>query len=257
MPKGAILTRTQARAWRHRWDLQQTRLVPARELRFDWMLSTLGVTLGRRFRALDLGCGTGSLSERILTRFPAARVVAIDHDPVLLTVGSRGLGNFGGRLRWIDADLRRSDWTRGLPPGKFDAAVSSTALHWLSPAEIARLYGALGRQIRRGGLFLNADLLGFDPASRRLREVARSVGRMWWASGRRPGESWSAFWRAILHDPGLTDEAALHRARYPRPHTGTPTPDLLGHVRALRRAGFREVEVIWSQWRNRILAAVR
>lgn len=251
------LSVSRARSWRQRWELQQSRLVPSREVRFDWILATLETAVGRRCRALDLGCGTGALAERILRRFPAARVVAIDHDPVLLAVGERGLGDVGGRLTWLDADLRSPTWTRGLPTGRFDAAVSSTALHWLTPGEVGALYRSLARRLRPGGIFLDADFLEFDAASRRLRRIASRLGRARRRARPAVGESWDAFWAAILRDPELTEEVALHRERYPHAHSGTPTPDLEGHRRLLRRAGFKETELFWSEGRSRILAAVR
>ena len=246
-----------ARMWRRRWDRQQEALVPRREHRFSAILYPLGPALGPRFRVLDLGCGTGSLSERVLARYRGARVVALDYDPVLLAIGRRGLGRARGRLTWVEADLRKSGWERALPPGRYDAVVSSTALHWLSPRELARVYRALARKMRRGGLFLNGDAIRFGAASSRFRTIARTAGRGYFARSSRRGESWGGWWRAALHDPYLAREAKLHRARFPRAHSRVTTPDLPGHVRLLRRAGFREVEVIWSSWQNRVLAAVR
>ena len=246
-----------ARSWRRRWDRQQESLVPQRESRFSAIMIPLGLTLGSRFRALDLGCGTGSLSERILARYPKARVVALDFDPVLLAIGRRGLGRAGGRLTWIEADLRRSGWEQALPPGRFDAVVSSTALHWLTARELGQVYRALARTIRRGGLFLNGDWIRFGPSSPRFRAIARTAGTRYRFQRGPRGESWGDWWRAALRDPDLASEAKLHRLRFPRPHASVTTPDLPGHVRLLRRAGFREVEVLWSFWQNRVLAAVR
>ena len=54
---------------------------------------------------LDLGCGPGSLAVRLLDRMPAARVVAIDTDPLLLALGRAAYGGRSG-LRFVDQDLR-------------------------------------------------------------------------------------------------------------------------------------------------------
>ena len=74
-------------AWLARWDDQQESFNPNRERRFEAMFDILEAWLPRRFTALDLGCGPGSLSARLLRRFPAARVVAVDFDPVVLRIG--------------------------------------------------------------------------------------------------------------------------------------------------------------------------
>ena len=91
--------------WMQRWDNQQSRYLPDREQRFTAMLDVLEALLPERFVALDLACGPGSLSQRLLDRFADARAVAVDMDPVMLAVGEGALGTVDGRLRWVDADL--------------------------------------------------------------------------------------------------------------------------------------------------------
>jgi SAM-dependent methyltransferase len=257
MTRRSTLSVARARAWRRRWDLQQTRYIGHREERFDQMLAAIAAVVGRRPRVLDLGCGTGSLSERVLRRFPAARVVAVDYDPVTLTLGRVALGTVRGRLRWIETDLNDPSWVRALPRGRFDAAVSSTALHWLEPAALRRLYRQLGSLVRPGGIFLNADVTLFHRSSRRLRRVAKALRHREFLARTGPGESWSEWWHAVARDPALEAPMREHRRRFPRGHTRTRPTDLAGHQAALRRAGFREVEVVWSAWEDRVLAAVR
>src|SRR5437867_11910417 len=117
--------------WLARWDKQQESFNPGRERRFDAMFDVLAAALPRRFTALDLGCGPGSLTARLLRRFPAARVVAVDFDPVVLQVGRGALSGLGNRITWVDANLGAPGWTTAVPLRRFDAAVSTTALHWL------------------------------------------------------------------------------------------------------------------------------
>jgi SAM-dependent methyltransferase len=253
----APLTVPAARNWRHRWDLQQEFGIPYREARFEAILEVLGVAVGPRFRVLDLGCGTGSLSERILRRYPRASSVAVDHDPVLLKIAKTGLGDLGGRLAYVDADLSRPDWTARLPNARFDAAVSTTALHWLTGSQLTRLFQDVGRLLRPGGWFVNGDQLEYPAGSPQIRRLARSVRQASPSTALGPGETWDAWWRAVLRDPRFAAEAKLHRLRYPHSHRRTKTPDLAGHVRRLRAAGFREVEVVWSRWENRVVVARR
>lgn len=88
------------RGWLQRWDAQQEGYVPEREARFSAMFDVLAELLPASFVAVDLGCGPGSLSQRLLTRFPAAQAIALDMDPVMLALGQGALGTAGGRLRW-------------------------------------------------------------------------------------------------------------------------------------------------------------
>src|SRR4029077_611027 len=88
--------------WLARWDAQQQRHNPDREERFTAMVDAVAAFAGPDPRVLDLGCGPGSLSARVLDRVPGASVVAIDADPVLLAIGRGALGT-RKRLEFVDA----------------------------------------------------------------------------------------------------------------------------------------------------------
>ena len=246
--------------WRLRWDAQQSYLLPEREVRFAAMLDWLETLVGRRVRCLDVGCGPGAVSERLLARFPRARSVGVDFDPVLLRLASTGLGNLRGRMTWVDADLRAPGWTHALPRGRFDAALSSTALHWLTGPQLARFYRSLARLLRPGGVLLNADQISLAPTQYRLRKAARTFRRHGGPSIPSPPqwgtENWTEWWAAIAQEPELRAELELRALRFPHEHMGTPTPDMEGHRTLLLQAGFREAEVVWSLGESRILAAV-
>src|SRR6266567_5145903 len=79
--------------WMQRWDNQQSGYLPDREQRFSAMLDVLEALLSEQFVALDLACGPGSISQRLLHRFPHARCIALDFDPVLLLLGQNELGD--------------------------------------------------------------------------------------------------------------------------------------------------------------------
>ncbi len=246
--------------WLDRWDRQQESFNPAREARFTAMMDVLEAKLGRRFTLLDLGSGPGSLSARILGRFPAARSVAVDYDPVVRQVGEGALGTFGGRLAWVDAKLGAPGWTHELPRHRFDAAVSTTALHWLTPRDLSRLYLDLGRLLRRGGVFLNGDYLPWDPTDRDLAGLGRKHVRLYLrrqrSTPRDEWRGWKQWWTAARKVPALREAFAEHDRReagHPRERQVT----LSYHVRRLKAAGFRTVTVVWQIFENRILFAVR
>src|SRR3954467_957368 len=119
--------------WLQRWDAQQEGYVPEREARFTAMFDALAALLPESFVALDLGCGPGAISRRLLARFPGARAVAVDIDPVMVALGRGTLGTVEGRLRWVEADLGASDWLDALGEPSGDAGLRSTALHLLPP----------------------------------------------------------------------------------------------------------------------------
>jgi len=248
--------------WLRRWDEQQESFFPQREWRFRAMLDLLEAELGPRFLALDLGSGPGSLSIRILRRFPGSQVTAVDHDPVVRRIGEGALGSMGGRLSWVGAKLGQAGWTDSLPSSRYDAAVSTTALHWLAVPELTRLYVDVARLLRRGGVFLNGDHLPWGARNPRLALLGakvlkvrfpakaplkkRTPWRRWWEDARRVPALRSAF---VEHDRLYVRR---WRQRPPRADVSLDT-----HVRKLKDAGFRSITTIWQDFENRVLFARR
>lgn len=240
------------------WDAQQESFNPDREREFTAMLDALGAAVRRKFTALDLGCGPGSLSARLLRRFPAARVIAIDYDPVTLRIGEGALGNFDGRLTWVDAKLGVRGWTDRLPRRRIDAAISTTALHWLPEAGLRSLYRDLGRLLPHGGVFLNGDYLPWGRESRGLSRLARKVWDRRFPSRAQGGEwkEWSRWWENAAKIPALRP-LLLERKRRAAAHPKHAEAPLAVHLDALKRAGFQEVDVVWQVFGNRVLFARR
>src|SRR5215470_14992074 len=192
------------RDWMQRWDRQQQRYLPDREERFTAMFDVLEALLPERFVALDAACGPGSLSQRLLSRFPQARCVALDYDPVLLLLGQQVLGEMQGRLRWVEADLRNPAWLNQLGEQQVDAVLSTTALHWLPPEALVRLYRQLGQLVRPGGVVLNGDHLGFASHLSSFRKVVEWTEAHHTSNGDASGgEEWGAWWQALQQESGL------------------------------------------------------
>jgi SAM-dependent methyltransferase len=249
---------TNWKAWLRRWDEQQEAYLINRERRFRVMLDVLEASVGRAPRVLDLGSGPGSLSLRILQRFPQARCVAVDYDPVVLRIGQGALGSYHGRLTWVDTKIGSPAWTDHLPAGKYDAAVSTTALHWLPPATLQKVYRDLGSLIRSSGVFVNGDYIPWGPEDPRVRRLVNRVHRL---HLRRPGRraamgAWRRWWSAAARVPDLASAFAEHRRRRAQHPRERPLP-VDAQVRALRRAGFRTVTVVWQSFEDRVLFAQR
>jgi SAM-dependent methyltransferase len=245
--------------WLRRWDAQQEGYFPAREARFTAMFDALAGLVPEPFIALDLACGPGSISQRLLARFPGARAVALDVDPVMVALGREALGTVDGRLRWVEADLADPGWVDALGEAQVDAVLSSTALHWLAPDELARVYRELGRLLRPGGVFLNADTMDYGPDLPSFGRLAERAQETAWtdaafaARGEETAEQW---WAAFEREPGVEPLLAERARRFAGKQRPAPT-GYDAHVAALRDAGFAEVGTIWQALSDRVLLAVR
>ena len=247
--------RAWAEAWQQSWDRQQEGYMPDRELRISALLDVVEAVAGPRPLVLDLACGTGSITRRLLDRFPEARSIAVDVDPALLTIAG---ATFAGdeRVRIVRADLTSPGWTQALPEIPVDAVVTATALHWFPEPDLRRLYGDLAGVVRPGGAVANVDLMVPADLPRlavALSEVEARRNERQMADGR-PG--WLAWWDLAAADPLLTDAVAERNARFPVDHLEFDPPSQW-HADALLDAGFAEAGVTWRSGTHALVAALR
>lgn len=253
--------------WLRRWDAQQSFYLTTREQRFSVMLDAIAAIVGaesdRAFLALDLACGPGSISQRLLARFPGAHGFALDLDPVLLAIGRGALGSCEGRLTWLDDDLNDPAWAERLAQHlegrQLDAVLSSTALHWLAPGSLARVYRELGQLVRPGGVFLNADHMQYGSHAPTLRTLTADIKERKLAARRAASdvEDWETWWQAISAEPGLAELVKERERRMAWRDRKWTNAGLDFQKGALIDAGFREVDTIWQWLDNRVLLAVR
>lgn len=246
-------------SWVRRYDLQQQLYAEARERRFDVMFSLLENLLPGEITVLDLMAGPGAVSERLLRRLPRARSVAVDVDPVLLQLGQHALGDGDGRLRWVRADVADPAWVDTLGRDRFDAVLSTAAIHWLRPPDMARVYQQLAQLLGPGGVLISGDLLPLPTHLTRIRATVRSVDerRQTTACGN-GAESWRQWWDALRAEPSLRAEfAERDRIWPPGSASDREVPGQAFHEAALVEAGFAEAAVVWQDLEERVLLAIR
>ena len=105
-------------------------------------------------RILDVGCGDGALSVKIIDR--GAEVVGVDKSPELVEA-ARARGVYAELLDAEDMDFER----------KFDAAFSNAALHWMLDKQ--RVAQNIFSALRLGGRF--AGEMGGEGNLKKLREA--------------------------------------------------------------------------------------
>jgi trans-aconitate 2-methyltransferase len=94
---------------------------------------------------LELGCGSGRDTERLLQALPDGRVVALDGSRQMIAKLHERLGDGGGRLEVLYRDLREPFELED----RFDAVMSVATLHWLPDHE--HVFAELARAVRPGG----------------------------------------------------------------------------------------------------------
>ncbi|KOG06917.1 class I SAM-dependent methyltransferase [Streptomyces wedmorensis] len=249
------MTGTDWAAWQRSWDRQQEWYMPDREERFRVMLDMVEAVVGPKPRVLDLACGTGSITDRLLRRFPDSTSTGVDLDPALLAIAE---GHFAGdeRVTLVAADLKDPAWTALLPHDTYDAVLTATALHWLHSEPLTALYGRLSGLVRDGGVFMNADHM-IDETTPRINAAERAHRHAAMDRAKAAGaQDWAEWWAAAAADPALAGPTARRFEIYGE-HADGDTPSARWHADALRAAGFAEARPVWASPSDTLLLAVK
>lgn len=111
---------------------------------------------------LDVGCGTGMLSERLLGAFPSCRLAGVDLSPAMV---ERARARLAGRAEVREADAERLPFH----DGAFDLVVCNDSFHHYPDPD--RAVFQMWRVLRKGGALVLGDV--WQPAP------ARAVMNAW------------------------------------------------------------------------------
>jgi ubiquinone/menaquinone biosynthesis C-methylase UbiE len=109
---------------------------------------------------LEIGCGTGFTSARILEADPRIKLLAIDNESVMVRQAEVALARFSDRLTLEEGDALAI--LRNLPKESMDIVASGCVIHNLPCSYRQGLMDEVDRVLVSGGLFVNADKFGLD-----------------------------------------------------------------------------------------------
>ena len=214
------------------WVRRQQAEDPSRAERFQLMCDLFPFPSDATVTILDVGAGYGPVSMFILDRYPHATCVAQDGSEPMLNRARHLLARYGERVKLHRSDLFDLRW---LPEelGPFDAVVSSSCLHNLRDFKrIREIYGEIRTHLKRGGAFLNADLINAPTGA--MYEAYESV-----AAARRRREGAAADDLAAMVGHGRRSAATGTRGPFPA--------TLDEHLAALNAVVFRDVDCFWKE----------
>ncbi|WP_068774936.1 methyltransferase domain-containing protein [Paenibacillus sp. FJAT-26967] len=210
-------------------------------------------------RILEVGCGTGSLTEILDEKWPCSCITAVDVSPAMIEAAERRMlrtagdnllrrGSRRDNMRFVQADIEM--WAEQAPAGSFDLILSNACFQWLrEPASTLR---HLRRLLSPGGFLAFAT---FGPDT--FRELHESFDQAYRAVGRAPQRHGLSFqtredWLSQMKTAGLS-EIRSERSDYIEKH---PSPrDFLLSVKALG-ASSSEAEVPGVALSRQLFAAM-
>ncbi len=190
--------------------------------RYGELLFNMFCYLPRGFkpqRILDLGCGTGNLTEQIRLHFPDAEITAVDiSGEILKECETRFRGD--REIRYVQADFRDLPFA----PASFDLVMSSIAIHHIRDPEKSLLYRRIHELLSPGGIFVFAD------QTRGITDEIYAVHM--------------ERWKEEAFNLGSTDENWRMWMEHQEAHDYHAP--VSWHLDELRGSGFREVDALWK-----------
>lgn len=211
------------------YDSLIRRAVPRYDEMIDRLLAHLPL---HATTILELGCGTGNFTIKLLEQFPSAKVITVDAAPEMTALtGSRAAER--GWTRRLECRTARFEGL-AFEPGSFDLVTSCMSLHHVKDKR--PIYQRIGSWLVRGGQLCIADqLLGATP------EAQAEFWRAWLEFCRQPGHCSEEEIRS------LEAHAAAHDHYEP----------LTNHLQMLREAGFGRMDCVWRNYMYTVFVADR
>ena len=209
------------------YDALRRRLVPPYDAFYGTVADVLALSARPLRRVLDVGAGTGLLSEAVAAASPGVRIELLDASEPMLARARARLGPAA-------AAVHVADMTAPLPQGPFDAVVSALAIHHLDDPGKRDLFARVHETLAPGGAFVNAEQVA--GSSELLDRSYRSI--------------WERDCRALGASEGEL-AAARERMRHDR------CADVESQLRWLRSAGFQSADCVFKSWRFAVIAAFK
>jgi tRNA (cmo5U34)-methyltransferase len=200
------------------YDKQRTKLIPCFQDFYSLAVENLDLAVPSP-EILDLGAGTGLLSDFVLQKYPDARLTLVDISEKMLETAKK---RFSQNL---NVEIICQDFTTYSSEKTYDSVISSLAIHHLDDADKIKLYNTIYSLLKEGGIFINAEQVsGHNEYFIQLYEKK---------------------WKDKVESSGLTQKEI--ETAYDRVKLDKRTPVLL-QLEWLKKAGFKETDCLYKYY---------
>jgi tRNA (cmo5U34)-methyltransferase len=211
-----------------RYDRQRRKVIPCFNDFYQTVIDLIPFDTSQSFQLLDLGAGTGLLTDFIVKTFSNATATLIDLSEKML---EKAKERFSSNKQ---VSFLSRDYAHGQLPQNQDLIVSAMSIHHLPDQEKKSLYKKVFEALNPEGIFINADLVKGETDN----------------IDRRYQDNWLRWIeRAGLQKTELC--GILDRMRYDRPSTLTLT------LQWLQEAGFRDVDCSYKYYNFSVVSGQR
>ncbi|MBE6494705.1 MAG: methyltransferase domain-containing protein [Methanosphaera stadtmanae] len=180
-------------------------------------------------KVLDLGCGTGNITKKVLEVFPNAKVTCLDISDKMIEISKEKLSGY-------DIEYVLGDFTIIDIIDNYDVIISSLALHHIkTDEEKLEMYKYIFNALNDGGVFYNADVVKSDsPYNTELNERK---------------------YIEYMQSKNATNKE-IEDFKNRRNDNDSPIT-LFKHFNLLEEVGFSHIDVIWKYYGNAVFGATK
>lgn len=211
---------------------------PRRDELLETFLDLIPYGEDEPFTGVELGTGSGWLTEGILRRFSRACMVGLDGSAAMRETAARLLAPFGERFAVAPFRLEEQAWRDALT-APLHLVVSSLVVHHLDSDGKRRLFADIYEKIVSGGALLLCDVV--LPANEHGR---RQMARAWDAEVRRQSREIAG--DDSLYERFVADGWNMYAGPVVEDDIDRPST-LVDQLRWLAEAGFTGIDAWWAR----------
>jgi len=195
------------------------------------------------FHVLDLGCGMGRQTERILKNFSNAIITAIDGSSEMLKSARSKLRRYGSRVRFLERNFENSSWKKSL--GKYHVVISAGTIHHLADERKRALFQEIFQVLEEGGYFINGDMI----KSRYEILNKKYYNDIWAGYIRKKTEEVLGIKRSMAE--------AIEKMHAALEREGDKPATIEDQLMWLQEAGFKMVECVWKYYHIAVILGIK
>ena len=208
------------------YDKSRKQLIPCFTEFYGTVIKIIPFSHSESISILDIGAGTGLLTELIAKKFINAQITLIDISAEMLSIAQERLKQYKG------ISFQVGDYSKSFTVQKYKLIVSSLSIHHLCDNDKKKLFEKIQNCLEPNGIFINADqVLGES------NEIEKIYQRNWLEE--------------VTHN-GVTDKALTEALDRMKEDKMAP---LSKQLKWLEQCGFSEVNCWYKNYRFAVYSA--
>ncbi|MDR3290898.1 MAG: class I SAM-dependent methyltransferase [Methanobrevibacter sp.] len=206
------------------YDKEIVKIIPYYKQMIEALINIFTFNNYEYINILDLGCGTGSLTQKIKEKFPNSRITCMDSSKEMINLAKKKLWDYDN-IKFIIADFSDFNFNNDC----YDVVLSSLAIHNLIGDEDKKnLYRRIYKALKKNGFFYIADFVS--------------------ASSRHNQRLYDDVINNFVKKNSMKEKTLKYRIH----REDNVHPKLVDQIKWFEKVGFREVDIVFKYYTHAV-----